>query len=196
MVFNEIENAKKDYIKKDIGLNFPLEGMDDEEAEHIIENAIQNGKNIFTVSGSNRYLRFLSKYGDDTLIIPVIGNVMEAKLAERTGAKAVICEGQESGGSIGRLSLFSLLPQIVDAVKIPVIAAGGIADSRGMRAAFALGAQGIQMGTRFLASKECRITEEYKKRIVKAKDIDSIVIFNKVKYPTRVIRNKFSMNIF
>ena len=191
-VFNEIQKAKK-ITSKDIGLNFPLEGMDDEEAEHIIENAIQNGKNIFTVSGSNRYLRFLSKYGDDTLIIPVIGNVMEAKLAERTGAKAVICEGQESGGSIGRLSLFSLLPQIVDAVKIPVIAAGGIADSRGMRAAFALGAQGIQMGTRFLASEECRITEEYKKRIIKAKDIDSIVIFNKVKYPARVIRNKFSM---
>ena len=85
------------------------------------------------------------------------------------------------------------MPQIVDAIEIPVIAAGGIADSRGMRAAFALGAQGIQMGTRFLASEECRVIEEYKKRILKAKDIDSIVIFNKVKYPARVIKNKFAM---
>ena len=191
-VLNEIDNAKR-ITSQAIGLNFPLEGMSDKEAESIIEIAFASGKNIFTVSGSNRYLRFLSKYGDDALIIPVIGNVMEAKLAERTGAKAVICEGQESGGSIGRLSLFSLLPQIVDAIEIPVIAAGGIADSRGMRAAFALGAQGIQMGTRFLASEECRVIEEYKKRILKAKDIDSIVIFNKVKYPARVIKNKFAM---
>ncbi len=191
-VVNEIDNAKN-ITSRAIGLNFPLEGMEDEEANVIIERALKSGKNIFTVSGSNRYLNFLSKYGEDTLIIPVIGNVMEAKLAERTGAKAVICEGQESGGSIGRLSLFSLLPQVVDAVKIPVIAAGGIADSRGMRAALALGAQGIQMGTRFLASKECLVTDEYKKRIIKAKDIDSVVIFNKVKYPARVIKNKFSM---
>jgi len=188
-VLNEIDNAKRITSQA----NFPLEGMSDKEAEYIIEIAFASGKKIFTVSGSNSYLRFLSKYGDDILIIPVIGNVMEAKLAERTGAKAVICEGQESGGSIGRLSLFSLLPQVVDAVEIPVIAAGGIADSRGMRAAFALGAQGIQMGTRFLASEECRVIEEYKKRILKAKDIDSIVIFNKVKYPARVIKNKFAM---
>ena len=191
-VLNEIDNAKR-ITSQATGLNFPLEGMSDKEAEYIIESAFASGKKIFTVSGSNSYLRFLSKYGDDILIIPVIGNVMEAKLAERTGAKAVICEGQESGGSIGRLSLFSLLPQVVDAVEIPVIAAGGIADSRGMRAAFALGAQGIQMGTRFLASEECRVIEEYKKRILKAKDIDSIVIFNKVKYPARVIKNKFAM---
>ena len=191
-VLNEIDNAKR-ITSQATGLNFPLEGMSDKEAEYIIESAFASGKKIFTVSGSNSYLRFLSKYGDDILIIPVIGNVMEAKLAERTGAKAVICEGQESGGSIGRLSLFSLLPQVVDAVEIPVIAAGGIADSRGMHAAFALGAQGIQMGTRFLASEECRVIEEYKKRILKAKDIDSIVIFNKVKYPARVIKNKFAM---
>ena len=191
-VLNEIANAKK-ISSQSIGLNIPLEGLSDNEAEHIIEIAISIGKNIFTVSGSNSYLKFLSKYGDDALIIPVVGNVMEAKLAERRGAKAVICEGQESGGSIGRLSLFSLLPQVVDAINIPVIAAGGIADSRGMTAAFALGAQGIQMGTRFLASNECSIIDEYKKRILKAKDIDSIVIFNKVKYPARVIKNKFAM---
>ena len=192
-VLDELDNAKR-ITSQEIGLNFPLEGMDDNDAEFIIKNALSRGKKKFTVSGSNRYLKFLSNYGDDALIIPVIGNVMEAKLAERSGAKAIICEGQESGGSIRRLSLFSLLPQVVDAVEIPVIAAGGISDSRGMNAAFALGAEGIQMGTRFLASEECQIIEEYKKRIIKAKYIDSTVIFNKVKYPARVIRNKFAMD--
>jgi 3-hydroxymyristoyl/3-hydroxydecanoyl-(acyl carrier protein) dehydratase len=136
----------------------------------------------------------IQKYGDDVLIIPLVGNVMEAKLAERSGAKLIICEGQESGGSIGRQSLFSLLPQVVDAVQIPVIAAGGIADNRGMRAAFALGAQGIQMGTRFLASSECCISEDYKQRIIRARDTDSMVIFSKINYPARVIKNKFSVD--
>ena len=191
-VANEIDNAHK-ITSKAIGVNLPVEGMGDKKAEHIIQSAIASGIKIFTIVDSNRYLKYLSKYEDDVLIIPIIGNVMEAKLAERMGAKAVICEGQESGGRIGRLSLFSLLPQVVDAIKIPVIAAGGIADSRGMRAAFALGAQGIQMGTRFLASEECNIIEEYKKRISKAKDIDSIVIQNNIGYPVRVIRNKFAI---
>ena len=191
-VANEIENANK-ITSKAVAVNLPVEGMCDKNAEYIIQNAIASGIKIFTIVDSNRYLKFLPKYGDDVLIIPIIGNVMEAKLSERMGAKAVICEGQESGGRIGRLSLFSLLPQVVDAIKIPVIAAGGIADSRGMRAAFALGAQGIQMGTRFLASEECSVTEEYKKRILKAKDIDSIVIYNNINFPVRVIKNKFAI---
>jgi len=191
-VANEIDNANK-ITSKAVAVNLPVEGMGDKKAEYIIQSAIASGIKIFTIVDSNRYLKYLTKYEDDVLIIPIIGNVMEAKLAERMGAKAVICEGQESGGRIGRLSLFSLLPQVVDAIKIPVIAAGGIADSRGMRAAFALGAQGIQMGTRFLASEECNIIEEYKKRILKAKDIDSMVIFNNINYPVRVIKNKFSI---
>lgn len=189
-IINEIDNAKK-ISSHPIGLNV---AMGDNDAISIIEIAIAQGIKVFTMGGSNVYLKLISKYGEDVLIIPLVGCVMEAKLAERAGAKAIICEGQESGGSIGRLSLFSLLPQVVDAVKIPVIAAGGIADSRGMRAAFALGAQGIQMGTRFLASEECCIIEEYKKRILKARDTDSMVIFNKINYPARVIKNKFAVN--
>ena len=189
-IIKEIEKAKE-VSSRPIGLNV---AMSDSDAVNIIEIAIAHGIKIFTMGGSNVYLKLISKYGEDVLIIPLVGSVMEAKLAERAGAKAIICEGQESGGSIGRLSLFSLLPQIVDAVKIPVIAAGGIADSRGMRAAFALGAQGIQMGTRFLASEECCIIEDYKKRILKARDTDSMVIFNKINFPARVIRNKFAVN--
>jgi enoyl-[acyl-carrier protein] reductase II len=186
---NEIDKAKR-IASHRIGLNVALR---DSNAVNIIEIAIANGIKVFTMGGANVYLKLIPKYGEDVLIIPLVGCVMEARLAERAGAKAIICEGQESGGSIGRLSLFSLLPQVVDAVKIPVIAAGGIADSRGMRAAFALGAQGIQMGTRFLASEECCILEEYKKRILKARDTDSMVIFSKINRPCRVIKNKFAV---
>ena len=163
-------------------------------AVDIIEIAVENSIKHFTMGGANTYLKLISRFSKDILIIPVVGSAMEAKLAERAGAKLVICEGQESGGSIGGLSLFSLLPQVVDAVEIPVIAAGGIADSRGMRAAFTLGAEGIQMGTRFLASKECSVIEDYKNRIIKARDIDSIVISRKIKRPTRVIKNKFAVD--
>jgi len=189
-VLKEIDKSKK-ITSHRIGLNVAL---NDSNAINIVEIAIANGIKVFTMGGANVYLQLIQKYGDDVLIIPLVGNVMEAKLAERAGAKAIICEGQESGGSIGRQSLFCLLPQIVDAVQIPVIAAGGIGDSRGMHAAFALGAKGIQMGTRFLASEECCVSDEYKKRIVKARDTDSMVIFNKINYPARVIKNKFSVD--
>lgn len=189
-VLKEIHKSKEITTHR-IGLNV---AMNDSNAINIVEIAIANGIKVFTMGGANVYLQLIQKYGDDVLIIPLVGNVMEAKLAERAGAKAIICEGQESGGSIGRQSLFSLLPQIVDAVQIPIIAAGGIGDSRGMNAAFALGAQGIQMGTRFLASEECCVSDEYKKRIVKARDTDSMVIFSKINYPARVIKNKFSVD--
>jgi len=189
-VITEILNAKK-ISSNPIGLNV---AMGDSDAVNIVEIAITHGIKVFTMGGASVYLKLIKKYGEDVLIIPLVGSVMEAKLAERAGAKAIICEGQESGGSIGRLSLFSLLPQVVDAVDIPVIAAGGIADSRGMLASFALGAQGIQMGTRFLASEECRVIEEYKKRILKARDTDSMVVFNKIGFPARVIRNKFAVD--
>jgi enoyl-[acyl-carrier protein] reductase II len=172
-----------------IGLNVALA---DELASDIVQIGIDNGIKVFTMGGSNVYLRLLAKYGDDITIIPLVGNSAEAKFAARAGAKAIICEGHESGGSIGKLSLFALLPQVIDAVQIPVIAAGGISDSRGMKAAFALGASGIQMGTRFLASKECHIIDEYKKRIIKAKDTDSMVVFSKINRPTRVLKNKFA----
>ncbi len=173
-------------------LNFPLEGIDDTLVELAMIEAIKHGVRLFTVSGSQRYAKLLNKFGNKAVIIPLVGTVMQAKLAARSGAKAIICEGQEAGGSIGKLSLFSLLPQIVDVVSIPVIAAGGIADGRGINAALALGASGVQLGTRFLASEECPIANSYKEKIIKAKDVDTSVIFRSIGRTSRVIKNKYS----
>lgn len=189
-VSDEIDKSRL-ISSRNIGLNVAL---NDINALEIVKLAISKGIKVFTMGGANTYLPLLKLYGDEVVIIPLVGSVMEAKLAERSGARAIICEGQESGGSIGRLSLFTLLPQVVDAVKIPVIAAGGVGDGRGMRAAFALGAQGVQMGTRFLASKECSVSEEYKNRILKARDTDSIVIYNLINFPARVIKNKYAID--
>ena len=122
-------------------------------------------------------------------VIPVVASVALAKRMERCGADAVVAEGCEAGGHIGELTTMVLVPQVVYAVKIPVIAAGGIADGRGMAAAFMLGAKGIQMGTVFAASKESVIHENYKNSIIKAKDIDSRVTGRSTGHPIRVLRN-------
>ena len=122
-------------------------------------------------------------------VIPVIASVALAKRMERCGADAVVAEGTEAGGHIGELTTMVLVPQVVDAVNIPVIAAGGIADGRGMAAAFILGARGIQMGTVFAASKESVIHENYKNSIFRAKDIDSRVTGRSTGHPIRVLRN-------
>ena len=122
-------------------------------------------------------------------VIPVIASVALAKRMERCGADAVVAEGTEAGGHIGELTTMVLVPQVVDAVNIPVIAAGGIADGRGMAAAFMLGARGIQMGTVFAVSKESVIHENYKNSILKAKDIDSRVTGRSTGHPIRVLRN-------
>lgn len=122
-------------------------------------------------------------------VIPVVASVALAKRMERCGADAVVAEGTEAGGHIGELTTMVLVPQVVDAVNIPVIAAGGIADGRGMAAAFMLGARGIQMGTVFAASKESVIHENYKNSILKAKDIDSRVTGRSTGHPIRVLRN-------
>lgn len=183
----------RELTTKPFGVNLPLEDLTDSQIDDRLETLTVLGCAILTVSGSTRYLQLFNRF-PDLNIIPLVGNSMEAKLAERAGAKVVICEGQESGGSIGRLSLFSLLPQVADAVAIPVVAAGGIADGRGMAAAFALGASGIQMGTRFLASKESPICLAYKEAIVKARDSDSRVMFAQTKRPTRVLVNRAYRN--
>ena len=125
-------------------------------------------------------------------VIPVIASVALAKRMERCGADAVVAEGTEAGGHIGELTTMVLVPQVVDAVNIPVIAAGGIADGRGMAAAFMLGARGIQMGTIFAASKESVIHENYKNSILKAKDIDSRVTGRSTGHPVRALRNEMT----
>lgn len=125
-------------------------------------------------------------------VIPVVAGVAMAKVMERAGADAVVAEGTESGGHIGSATTMTLVPQVADAVKIPVIAAGGIGDGRGFAAAMMLGAQAVQMGTRFLVAKESIVHENYKERVIRAKDIDSEVTGRSTGHPIRVLRNKMS----
>jgi len=125
-------------------------------------------------------------------VIPVIASVALAKRMERVGADAVVAEGTESGGHIGQATTMTLVPQVVDAVQIPVITAGGIGDGRGMAAAFMLGAEAVQMGTRFCVADECVIHDKYKDRILKAKDIDSEVTGRSHGHPVRGLRNKMT----
>ena len=125
-------------------------------------------------------------------VIPVIASVALAKRMERVGADAVVAEGTESGGHIGQATTMTLVPQVVDAVQIPVIAAGGIGDGRGMAAAFMLGAEAVQMGPRFCVADECVIHDKYKDRILKAKDIDSEVTGRSHGHPVRGLRNKMT----
>lgn len=125
-------------------------------------------------------------------VIPVVASVALARRMERAGADAVVAEGCESGGHIGETTTMALVPQVADAVKIPVIAAGGIADGRGMAAAFMLGAEAVQMGTRFVASEEAVVHENYKQLVIKAKDIDTRVTGRTTGHPVRAIRNEMT----
>lgn len=125
-------------------------------------------------------------------VIPVVASVAMAKRMERYGADAVVAEGMEAGGHIGNQTTMALIPQIVDAVNIPVIAAGGIGDGRGVAASFMLGAEGVQMGTRFVVADESIVHDNYKDRIVKAKDIDSVVTGQSTGHPVRCLRNQMT----
>lgn len=125
-------------------------------------------------------------------VIPVVASVSMAKLVERAGASAVIAEGGESGGHVGDTSTLALVPQVCDAVSIPVIAAGGIADGRGIAAAFMLGACGVQIGTRFLVAEECNVHQNYKNKVLKASDISTIVTGKRLGHPVRSIKTPFS----
>ena len=125
-------------------------------------------------------------------VIPVVASVGLARLMERAGADAVIAEGTESGGHIGEATTMTLVPQVVDAVNIPVVAAGGIADGRGFAAAMMLGAEAVQMGTRFLVAAECTVHDNYKQKVIAAKDIDSEVTGRGNGHPVRQIRNKLT----
>ena len=125
-------------------------------------------------------------------VIPVVASVAMAKLMVRGGADAVVAEGMESGGHIGSTTTMALVPQVADAIDAPVIAAGGIADGRGMAAAFMLGAEAVQMGTRFVAAKESIVHANYKEKLIKSKDIDSEITGSSTGHPIRVIRNKMS----
>ena len=179
----------KELTDKPFGLNIMLLSP---FADDVAQAAVDEGVQVITTGAGNpaKYMKLWLDAG--IKVIPVVPSITFAKLAVRNGAAAVIAEGGESGGHIGELTTMSLVPQVVDTVDIPVIAAGGIADGRGMAAAFALGADGVQIGTRFLSAKECNIHENYKKKVLKAGDTATIVTGRRLGHPVRSIRNQFA----
>ena len=158
-------------------------------ADEVAQVVVEEGVKVVTTGAGNpeKYMEKWKKAG--VKVIPVVASAALAKRMERCGADAVVAEGCEAGGHIGENTTMCLVPQIVDAVKIPVIAAGGIADGRGMAAAFMLGAKGVQMGTHFIVTDECQVHSAYKDRILKAKDIDSRVTGRSTGHPVRALRN-------
>lgn len=179
----------KSLTKKPFGINIMLMRDNiDEIAKLVCDEQVAV---VTTGAGSpGKYIENWKKH--NVKVIPVVPSVAIAKRMEKFGADAVIVEGMEAGGHIGQLTTMSLVPQVVDAVDIPVIAAGGIGDGRGIAASFMLGACGVQMGTRFLVSKECKVHENYKDRVLNAKDIDTEVTGTSTSHPVRVLRNKLT----
>lgn len=161
-------------------------------ADEVAQICIEEGVKVITTGAGNpaKYLKAWKEAG--IKVIPVVASVAHAKLMERAGADAVVAEGCESGGHIGEATTMTLVPQVVDAVQIPVIAAGGIADGRGMAAAFMLGAEGVQVGTRFVVSDEAVVSDAYKEKIIKARDIDSAVTGRSHGHPVRSLRNQMT----
>lgn len=185
---NEIKKVKA-WTDKPFGVNIMLMSPFVKEVMAVV---IDEKVPVVTTGAGNpgEYIPALKEIG--TKIIPVVASVALAKRLARTGVDAVIAEGMESGGHIGEITTMALLPQIVDAVDVPVIAAGGIGDSRGIVAAFAMGAQAVQMGSRFVVSKECIAHENYKNAVLKAKDRSTVVTGISTGHPVRVIGNKLT----
>ena len=188
IVREEIRKAKE-LTDKPFGVNIMLLNPNaDEVAKIVVEEGIQA---VTTGAGNpEKYMPMWKEAG--VKVIPVVAAVAMAKRMERYGADAVVAEGMEAGGHIGNQTTMALIPQIVDAVNIPVIAAGGIGDGRGVAASFMLGAEGVQMGTRFVVADESIVHDNYKDRIVKAKDIDSVVTGQSTGHPVRCLRNQMT----
>ena len=188
VVREQIREAKK-LTDKPFGVNVMLLNPNATEVAQIV---IEEGVKVVTTGAGNpgKFMDAWKQAG--VVVIPVVASVAMARMMERGGADAVIAEGMESGGHIGAQTTMTLVPQVADAVQIPVIAAGGIADGRGMAAAFMLGAEGVQMGTRFVVAKESIVHPNYEERVIKAKDIDSKVTGRSTGHPVRVLRNQMS----
>ncbi|MBQ4241957.1 MAG: enoyl-[Lachnospiraceae bacterium] len=188
VVREEIRKCKA-LTDRPFGVNVMLLNPNADEVAKIV---IEEGVRAVT-TGAGNPAKYMSAWKEAGVkVIPVVASSAMAVMMERAGADAVVAEGMESGGHIGSTTTFALLPQVCDAVNIPVIAAGGIADGRGMAAAFMLGASGVQMGTRFVASKESIVHANYKEKIIKAKDIDSTVTGTSTGHPVRCLRNKMT----
>jgi enoyl-[acyl-carrier protein] reductase II len=188
VVREEIRKAKK-LTDKPFGVNIMLLSPYAEEVAHVVA---EEGVRAVTTGAGNpeKYMGLWKRAG--IRVIPVVASVALAKRMERCGADAVVAEGMESGGHIGAQTTMSLVPQVADAVSIPVIAAGGIADGRGFAASFMLGAEAVQMGTRFVVAKESIVHQNYKDRVIKAKDIDSEVTGTTHGHPIRCLRNQMT----
>ena len=191
-------NAPADYVREQIkkareltskpfGVNVMLLSP---YADDVMKMLLEEKVEVITTGAGNpaKYIPSLKEIG--TIVIPVVPSVALAKKMEKSGADAVVAEGCEAGGHIGELTTMTLIPMIADAVSIPVIAAGGIADSRGVKAALALGAEGVQVGTRFICSDECVVHQNYKDMVVSAKDRDAVVTGRFTGHPVRTLKNK------
>ena len=185
VIRNEIREARK-LTSKPFGVNVMLMSP---HAEDIAKVVVEEGIKVVTTGAGSpeKYMKMWKEAG--IVVIPVVASVALARRMERTGADAVVAEGTESGGHIGEATTRTLVPQVVDAVNIPVIAAGGIADGRGLAASLMLGAKAVQMGTRFVVADESIVSEAYKDRIIAAKDIDSAVTGRSHGHPVRSLRN-------
>ena len=187
-VKEQIHIARK-ITDKPVGVNIMLlSDYADEIAQLVIDEHIEA---VTTGAGNpSKYMKAWKEAG--IRVIPVVASVALARMMERAGADAVVAEGMESGGHIGEETTMTLVPQVVDAVNIPVIAAGGIGDGRGVCAAFMLGAEAVQMGTRFVVAKESNVHQNYKDRVIAAKDIDSVVTGRSTGHPVRSLRNSMT----
>ena len=179
----------KELTDKPFGLNIMLLSP---FADEVAKTADEEKVSVVTTGAGNpsKYMEMWLEAG--IKVIPVVPSVAMTKLVTRAGASAVIAEGGESGGHVGELTTMVLVPQVCDATDLPVIAAGGIADGRGVAAAFMLGAEGVQVGTRFLSAEECSIAPVYKEKIVKAKDLCTMVTGKRLGHPVRSLRTNFA----
>jgi len=188
-VREQIREAKK-LTDKPFGVNIMLMNPSADEVAKVV---VEEGVKVVTTGAGNpeKYMKEWKEAG--IKVIPVVASVALAKRMEKCGADAVVAEGTEAGGHIGELTTMVLVPQVRDAVSIPVIAAGGVADGRGMAAAFMLGADAVQIGTHFVVTKECIVHQNYKDCILKAKDIDTRVTGRSTGHPVRALRNNLTM---
>ncbi len=182
----------REMTDKAFGVNIMLMNP---EAEALAE-VVREERVAVVTTGAGSPGKFIQGWKDAGIrVIPVIASVAYAKRMESLGADAVVAEGMESGGHIGELTTMVLVPQVVDAVRIPVVAAGGIADGRGIAAAMMLGAAGVQLGTRFLVCEECTIHDQYKQLVLKARDIDTVVTGRSGGHPVRSLKNKLARHL-
>lgn len=187
-VREQIRKAKS-LTEKPFGVNIMLASPYVEEVAHIVAEE----KVAVVTTGAGNPSKYMKEWLEAGIkVVPVVASTAMAKLVVRNGASAVIAEGGESGGHVGEQTTIVLVPQVCDAVDVPVIAAGGIADGRGVAAVFMLGAVGVQMGTAFLVAKECNVHQNYKDKVLKAKDIDTMTTGKRAGHPVRALKNPFA----